>query len=238
MTPGPVRVLAPWHRMPTIRLIEARPLGGRATHFAFEAPFAHEAGQYVALSAEIAGSPVQRYYSIASPPRLDRSIEFCIEPSGDFGRHLSQLQAGDEVACSEPGGRMRLLDPDRPAVYLAAGTGIAPLRAILLAQLQGNPGADATLVLGARSSLDLAYLEEFETLADRHAGLRVWPTVSGEDAAWNGRRGRVTAHLADAVRGRPGVDAYFCGPPDMVAQLRRDLAAAGVPDERQVFERY
>ena len=37
---------------------------------------------------------------------------------------------------------------------------------------------------------------------------------------------------------RRAVDAYFCGPREMVTQLREHLARAGVTDERQVYERY
>ena len=224
--------------MPTLRLIESRALTGRARHFAFEAAFAHEAGQYVALSAEVNGNPARRYYSIASPPRPDRRVEFCIHTAGEFGSYLCALLPGTEIECSQPAGNMRLADPGRAAVYFAAGTGIAPIRAILLAHLAANAGADATLVLGARAAGELAYLHEFEALRDRHPRFRLMPTVSREDPGWDGRRGRVTSHVAEATGGRRDLDAYFCGPPEMVADLRERLAAAGIPDERQCFERY
>ena len=224
--------------MPTLRLIESRALTGRARHFTFEAPFAHEAGQYVALSAEVDGNPTRRYYSIASPPRPDQRVEFCIHPAGEFGDYLCALRPGDQVECSRPAGKMRLSDPQRAAVYFAAGTGIAPIRAILLAQLAANPGADATLVLGARTADELAYLREFEALCDRHPRFRLIPTVSREDPGWNGRQGRVTSLVDEATGGRRDLEAYFCGPPEMVADLRERLAAAGIPDERQCFERY
>ena len=224
--------------MPTLRLIESRALTGRNKHFAFEAPFAHEAGQYVALSAEVDGAPIQRYYSIASPPRPDQRVEFCIHPAGEFGNLLCALQPGDAIECGEPAGKMRLYDAGRAAVYFAAGTGVAPIRAILLAHLAANPRADATLVLGARTADELAYLREFDALRDRHPRFRLMPTVSRDDPEWNGRRGRVTSHVEEATAGRCDLDGYFCGPPEMVSDLRERLAAAGIPDERQCFERY
>ena len=224
--------------MSKIRLASARALNDRVTHFAFEAPFAHRAGQYVAVSAEICGAPVKRYYSIASPPRRDGRIELCVRTEGEFGMHLKGLRPGAELDCSEPAGRMRLLDAERPAVYFAAGTGVAPVRAILLSQLAAAPLAAATLVLGGRQHGDLLYRDEFEALCTQHAGFALLPTVSGNDADWDGLRGRVTAHADRAIAGRDGLDAYFCGPPEMVAALRARLAAAGIPDERQGFERY
>ena len=133
---------------------------------------------------------------------------------------------------------MRLLDPCRPAVYFAAGTGVSPMRAILLAQLAANPDADATLLLGARGIDELLYRDEFEALASRHTGFRFLPVVSGIHAGWRGSRGHVTDHIAAALSGRSDVDAYFCGQPEMVTEMRAKLAAAGIPDERQSFERY
>lgn len=224
--------------MSRIRLVSARALNDRVTHFVFEAPFAHEAGQYVAVSAAIRGAPVKRYYSIASPPRSDGRIELCMQTEGGFGSHLKGLPSGTELDCSEPAGRMRLLDAERPAVYFAAGTGIAPLRAILLAQLAAAPDASATLVLGGRGRDDLLYLDEFEALHMRHAAFTLLPAISGDDADWDGLRGRVTAHVDRAIAGRDSLDAYFCGPPEMVSELRARLAATGIPDERQGFERY
>ena len=224
--------------MPRIELIERGPLSPSASYLAFRAPYRHEAGQYVALSAKVDGELQRRYYSIASPPRADGRIEFCIRHGGSFGRHLSQLAPGQTVDSSRPAGNMRLLDAARGAVYFAAGTGVSPIRAILFAHLDRNPEADATLLLGARSASDLLFHDELRALADHHPGLRVLPTVSGSEPSWPGLRGRVTAHLAEALRGRTGLDAYFCGPPRMVADLRERLARAGIPDSRQCFERY
>ena len=224
--------------MPKIQFLDARPLSERASHLVFRAPFRHAAGQYVALEIEIDGEPAKAYYSIASPPRDDCRIEFCVRHDGRFGRRLLALRPGERVACSEPSGRMRLLDPRRPAVYFAAGTGISPLRAILIEQLAENPGADAVLVLGARHVGDLLYRAEFEETAARGAGFRFLPSVSGDAADWTGLRGRVTEHLDAALRGRADVDAYFCGPREMVTALRERLAAVGIADDRQSFERY
>ena len=224
--------------MPTIELLEHTQLTSRVSHFVFQAPFRHEAGQYLSLSALVEGEIQTRYYSIASPPHSSGMIELCIQHDGAFGSHLRSLQRGEQVDCSEPAGKMRLLDSDKPAIYFAAGTGVSPMRAILLAQLAANPLADATLLLGARHSSELLYQDEFQALASRHMGFRFMPAVSGEEPDWDGRRGRVLAHIDEAIAGSSGVDAYFCGPQEMVAQLREHLAKAGIPEERQVFERY
>lgn len=224
--------------MAAIELLEHSLMTPRVSRFVFQAPFRHEAGQYVALSALVSGAPQTRYYSIASPPDPSGKIELCVKHDGAFGSYLQSLRRGNRMECSEPGGTMRLLDAARPAVYFAAGTGVSPMRAILLAQLAANPASEAILLLGARHSSELLFRDEFEALAAWQAGFRFVPTVSGEDASWDGRRGRVAAHIDEAMAGLPSPDAYFCGQREMVAQLRERLAAAGIADERQVYERY
>ena len=224
--------------MPAIELLEHSLMTPRVSRFVFQAPFRHEAGQYVALSALVDGTQQTRYYSIASPPDPSGKIELCVQHDGAFGTHLQSLRRGDRTECSEPGGTMRLLDAARPAVYFAAGTGVSPMRAILLAQLAANPAAEAILLLGARHSSELLFRDEFEALVGRHAGFRFVPTVSGDEVGWGGRRGRVAAHIDEAMAGLNSPDAYFCGHRETVAQLREVLTEAGIPDERQVYERY
>ncbi len=224
--------------MPTLQHLQHQAITDRTTHFTFRAPFRHVAGQYLALSATINGTVVRRYYSIASPPRPEGTIDLCIQHEGEFARHLLDLRGGDPLQCSEPAGSMGLRNAHRQAVYFAAGTGIAPMRAILLEQLDANPRADATLVEGARCSSELLYRDEFEDLASRHPHFRYTPVVSGDDLEWPGCRGRVTDHLDDAIRGRSDIDVYFCGQPEMVSALREKLVAGGIPEDRQIFERY
>ena len=224
--------------MPKLQLIGRKQMTERVSQYSFDSSLEHRPGQHVALQADVAGSTLTRYYSIASPPRPDGRIELCIRDDGTFGAFLRGLAAGDGVECSEPAGRMCLLDPALPAVYFAAGTGVAPMRAILRSHLTADPGADAVLVLGARRPEELLYGEEFEALAGKHPRFRYLPTVSRAGASWQGRQGRVTDHFAEAVGGRKGLAAYFCGQPEMVARLRTLLASAGIGDERQSYERY
>lgn len=224
--------------MPRITLIGSRDLSPRVSHFSFQATFRHHAGQHVALRAEIEGSRTIRYFSIASPPLPSGTIEFCIRHDGRFGAHLRDLRPGDTVQCSEPAGQMRLRNPSRPAVYFAAGTGVSPMRAILLEQLAASPDADAVLTLGARHVEELLYRDAFEALASRHSGFRFVPVLSRGTAGWQGGRGHVTDHVGPALAPQRDVDAYFCGPPAMVAEMRARLARAGIAEERQCFERY
>lgn len=222
----------------TIRLIESRPLAGQVRLLAFRVPFRHRAGQYVALRADIGGRETWRYFSIASPPSDDGRIEMCIRLTGAFGERLGNLATGDGIGCSDPSGNLRPLDPARPSAYFAAGTGVAPLRAILLGQLARHPTAQAVLVLSARRPDELLFRRHFEELERVHPGFRFLPTVTGGGQDWTGRTGRAGIHVTEALAGLQSPVAYICGQPAMVTDLRGRLAKAGVPDERQSFERY
>ncbi len=221
-----------------MRLIERRSLSDEVRHFVFHADFEHLAGQYLALAAELGGETQKRYYSIASAPREDRTIDLCVDIRGDFGQYLDSLEQGSEVTAEGPAGKMGLLDARNSAVYFASGTGIAPVRAILQAHLGENPAANTRLYFGVRHSKNLFFRDEFEALAERHPKFEFCPTVSGDDAGWEGRRGRVHAYLDEALEGGENLDAYFCGQRELVDQLKADLSAAGIADERQSYERY
>ncbi len=224
--------------MPILQLIASEPLSENVSQFSFLAGFPHQAGQYLAVFADINGQPQKRYYSIASPPNADQSIELCVQHEGEFGRHLLRLQPGESVESSLPAGTMQLRSADHNTAYFASGTGIAPMRAILKEQLSANPYANATLVFGAHNSRDLLYRKELVELASRHPGFRFMPTISGEDVSWPGLRGRTIAHVDTVLAANNIQDVYFCGQQEMVEQLREHLSQTGIPEEQQIFERY
>ena len=145
--------------------------------------------------------------------------------------------------CKGPGGSFRLANPVRDAVFLAAGTGITPLRAMLRHLLAGdadsNTRAQFTLLYGARTPEGLYFRDEFEDLARRRENFRFWPTISGPEKQWSGRRGRVQDHLQEAlVNQGQGLDFYLCGPKAMVNDVRAVLAASGFDEQAVHYEKY
>ena len=207
-------------------------------------PFDFEPGQHVCLSATVNGERIDRYYSIASEPDGQGVFELCVKPVGDgspFGDYLAQVQAGEAFECTGPGGSFRLANPVRDAVFVAAGTGITPLRSMLRHALAREADSDVelTLILGARRPDELYFRDEFEALAQARENFKFWPTVSGPADDWSGRRGRVQQHLREALGNRlAGVDVYLCGPKAMVDDVRATLAASGFDDRAIHYEKY
>jgi NAD(P)H-flavin reductase len=177
------------------------------------------AGQYAWLWLTHHGKTVCRPYSIASSPSRKRMLEFYMslvargELTSSFRdpEILAALEQGDpatRLSISGPAGRL-VLDPGdrRDLVFVASGTGLAPLMSIVrslneayLAAPESFHARRVFVIHGARRSENLGYREELQQMADetlrnpmRRLGVVYIPTVSrpSEDIAWTGLTGRV-----------------------------------------------
>lgn len=204
--------------------------------------FAYAAGQ--AVMAGLHQSPLRKPYSIASAP-VETARHGCIEllvqvdDSGGPDPHLELAARGTPLDIEGPFGTFTLPPLARGArlLLIAGGTGIAPLRSMLLEALETGlvPGAD--VVYSARTVDELAYRDELEALAA--AGrISLTMTVTRQEAAWPVRRGRIDRELlAGAIAGRD-TWCLVCGPPALVSDVRAALAALGVAQDRVGVERY
>jgi sulfhydrogenase subunit gamma (sulfur reductase) len=122
----------------------------------------------------------------------------------------------------------------RDVLLFAAGSGIAPIRALVQHVLaQREDFGRVTLFYGQRRGADFAYLGEH--LAWERHGIRVVLCPSQEDDAWTGVRGRVQVVARSlAFGGAPPSDsvAFVVGMTAMVDDVKRTLAEAGVPPAR------
>ncbi len=217
-------------------------LAPEVRHFEFEISDRNEfhftPGQFVSIKEEIAGREVTRAYSIASPPDGNR-FALCLNrvPDGLVSPRLFALQPGEHVEMQEPLGYFTLRHPERPAVFVATGTGIAPFRSMLLAAIPTS--APITLLFGARHVYGLLYRAEFEGLARQHAHFQFVPTVTRPDGSWPGRTGRVQAHLDEALAHLAAVpDVYICGMKEMVDDVRALLKQKGFDRKQIIYEKY
>jgi NAD(P)H-flavin reductase len=149
------------------------------------------------------------------------------------------------VAAATPGAPLGLTRPfgegfpveeaeGRDVLLFAAGSAIAPIRAVVLHVAQHrNRFGQVTLFYGQRHGAEFAYRSEHVDWERR--GVRVVLCPSGEDDAWQGVRGRVQAVARSLAfgGGPPGdVVAFVAGMTAMVDDVRRTLAQAGVPPAR------
>ncbi len=186
--------------------------------------------------------------------------------NGFFSNYLADLPIGGVVQVHGPHGHFVLQQPVTDSIFIATGTGIAPMRgyAQWLFPESGEDrsnGREIWLVYGTRYESELYYREEFEALAARRPNFHYVPTLSRADNGWTGLRGYVQDHVARIVQERaarlglpmpqPAVDpsipakdlrfdiyAYICGLNNMVAGVREKLAGFGWHKNQIVFERY
>ena len=199
-------------------------------------PVTFEAGQYVRLT--LPGIGVSRDYSMANRPAREREIEFLIRvlPDGAFSGYVAgQGRPGEIVEVEGPFGRFCLRPGAAPPVFVAGGTGLAPIMSMLRSLAVTAPDDPAVLFFGNTAAGDVFYERELAELAKDFPGLSVHHCVVQPDAEWDGEVGLVT-HVLAARLDDPASHAYYlCGPPPMIAATRQLLADKGVPTD-QIFE--
>jgi ferredoxin-NADP reductase len=148
-------------------------------------PFEYLAGQYVGI--RYGGN--SRAYSLSSSPTRD-TVEICVRrvPGGRLSPKLvGDLEVGDEGTMPGPRGELVLGDPsERDLVFLATGTGVAPLKGMIDYLFETGrdeyEGAkrDVWLFLGAAWRDDLPYRAAFREYETRHENFHFVPCLSRE----------------------------------------------------------
>ncbi|MGE0360430.1 MAG: ferredoxin--NADP reductase [Vicinamibacterales bacterium] len=227
----PARLIDATAATPRTRLLRLR----------LDAPLTFTAGQAIVVG--IAGTGLRAPYSIASAPALaaDGAVELLVPADGALGQAgLDPLTVvGAPVEVEGPIGSFGVPSgADRaPLLLVAGGTGIAPLRSVLLDRLAHGHAAPIGLVYSARAADEFAFGDELQALA-RAGRIELHCTVTRDDpTTWSGRTGRVDeVLLASAL---PGDDAWtlVCGPAAFVNDVTAALARMGVDPGRIVIEK-
>jgi NAD(P)H-flavin reductase len=204
--------------------------------------FRFTAGQ--AVMAGLHGSPLRKPYSIASAPieaEREGYLELLVQvdDSGGPDPHLELAAQGTPLDIEGPFGSFTLpaLATGSRMLLIAGGTGIAPLRSMLVQAIEAGDAPLVHLVYSARVGDELAYRAEFERLAGE-GRIELTLTVTREDDVWGGRRGRIDRDLLAKALTAPDTWCLVCGPPTLVADVRAALAALHVPDAYVGMERW
>jgi ferredoxin-NADP reductase len=252
----------------TARLDQKLLLSERAQcfHLEFSSPelssFDFLAGQFVSMVAEDANGKQQtRAYSIASAPS-GNTFDICVNrvEDGFFSNLLCDLEPGGEVQFHGPHGLFTLRQPLTDSIFIATGTGIAPMRGFAEYLFPEN-GEDRSqdrpiwLVYGTRHETEIYYQKYFEKLAAERHNFHYLSTLSRPHEGWEGLRGYVQDHVAEIVTRRAegnhsspvptvaegqgfDIHAYICGLNEMVSGNRDRLTQLGWQRKQIIFERY
>lgn len=214
-------------------------------HVALDQPMQYAAGQYAMLRAAHLGRA--REYSFAAAPSEggNREVEFFVRltPGGEFtGWLFERPRVGEVLEVSGPAGDFWLRSADAPLLFVAGGSGLAPVLAVLEAAARVGVRRDAVVLFGARTQRDLYKLDEIAAISARWAAsFRFLPVLSHEppDSDWAGARGLVTDFLTAAqVPDLASRHAYLCGPPGMIDAAIGALVAAGVATAHIHYDKF
>ena len=205
------------------------------------ARFPYTAGQAALLGAP--GDPARYPYSIASAPEETEAhgwLEFLLKVEPDaWGAHLAALRRGSRLVVEGPVGGF--VFPPRPEerhfLFVAGGTGIAPLRSMICHAYQAGQRGRLHLLYSARTPRDFAYLAELRRYA-REGRLELALTATREADGWRGEQGRITpARLAPLIE-TPETLCFVCGPAAMVDEVPRMLLDLGIERRRIRIEEW
>jgi len=203
--------------------------------------FDYAPGQAVAVASH--GQEKRRPYSIAAAPedaRRDGWLELLVgvNAEGTPGPHLT-LEPGQLVDIEGPLGSFTFppAPDERRFVFIAGGTGIAPLRAMMRRALS-LPHRNIGLFYSVRTPDEFAYEEELRGLADAgEIELRQTVTRASEHD-WTGPRGRLKREALEELVHDPATLCFVCGPPALVDEMPKILTDIGIPRERIKIEEW
>lgn len=202
--------------------------------------FAYAPGQFVTMVVDVDGVPVERCYTLSSPPTRPHLLTITVKrmEGGALSPYLhDRLRPGDRVSVRGPNGDFTVAaHPAARYLLLSAGSGVTPTLSTVRTMADLGELDDVVVVHSARTPADLACRGELDALAADHPGLRVvWVCEddSPGSASWQGPRGRLTADLLAAQVPDVGDrEVFTCGPPGYMTATRALLAEVGVDPDR------
>jgi sulfhydrogenase subunit gamma (sulfur reductase) len=223
---APTRVVAAWDETSTMRALRLQ--------LAPEQARAHQRpGQVVKIHTGVG----EAYFAIASAPSPSGAIDLLVKRGGKVSdAAIDAAVPGSALQLSPPFGQGFAVEQahGHDLLLFAAGSGIAPIRAIVQHVLAHRERFGRTTAFyGQRHGGDFAYAKEHRSWES--GGVRVVLCPSAADEAWPGMRGRVQ-EVARAIgfAGSPpeSTVAFVCGMTAMVDDVRATLAGAGIPADR------
>ena len=188
-------------------------------------PINYIPGQVAILRA---GDELPGYFAFASAPS-DPDLEFLVKQKIGVSNVIFDLNVGDQIELVDVTGRGFPLDQqkNRDLIFVAMGTGVAPLRSALRHVLKNKSDFGQLIVLyGARTPDDFCYRSEIDQWANSGVELRqVISRPDGHD--WSGPTGYVQSLLDHVLPDLHSPVALICGSLEMIDQTRDRLSKMG-----------
>ena len=222
--------LHPKEQKLVISRIEEHANIAKSYYFKSETELAYfKAGQYLTFKLEIGNSVVTRSYSIASSPAsaLNGEYQITVKRIADgfvSDYILDNWNVGDEVIAYAPEGNMTYC-PLRDAqniVAIAGGSGITPFLSLARAIDQGDEDCTLTLLYGCRTSDEILFKSELDSLSEKNDKINVVYVLSHSDEDGY-EKGFVGADIIKKYAPDGNYSIFVCGPGGLYKFLETEL---------------
>jgi len=231
-------------RLLPARVARLRPLAHDVTGLWLKLPanqsFNYLPGQYIDI---LLPKGRRRSFSIANAPGSGE-LEFHIRqvPGGYFTNHVStEMKERDLLRFQGPLGTFFLRDDSaRPMIFMAGGTGFAPIKAILEHAHAAGVERPVHFFWGVRRRHDLYMRDLVERWVNSWENFKFTPVLSEASAEddWDGMTGWVHDAVTGTYPDLSGFDVYASGPPPMIEAGRAAFRKHGLPAQQLYFDSF
>jgi Na+-transporting NADH:ubiquinone oxidoreductase subunit F len=206
----------------------------------------YKAGQFVQVEVPpyaLTDEPVYRAYSVSSEPADKNVVELEIRlvPNGICTTYVhSHLKLGDRVTINGPHGEFGIHDGEGEMICIAGGSGMAPIKSILLHMLRTGNRRPVRYFFGARSARDLFLVDELRALEAKMPNFTFIPALSdpAPEDRWTGETGLITDVVGRHVASAVDKQGYLCGSPFMIDACVKVLTSKGMPISQIFYDKF
>ena len=203
-------------------------------------------GQYIQLLTpkyEKSSEEVYRAYSISSDPADKHNIELIIRlvHGGICTTYCFEyLKVGDEMKINGPYGDFRLTDTDAPIIFIAGGSGMAPIKCMLHFMKNTGNKRKATYYFGANNVKELCLTDLMHEFEAQLADFKFVPVVAKPDEGenWDGEIGLVTEAVKKNLKNASECETYLCGSPGMIDAAIKVIKELGMGEEKIFYDKF
>lgn len=205
-----------------------------------------KAGQYMQIETKPYDKVKEkaiRAYSISSAPSDNKAVELIIRrvPGGLCTTYMhDHIKVGDEVRMTGPYGDFYMRDDSDDYVFMAGGSGMAPIKSLVMDIMERNLDKKMIFIFGAVSKKDLYHTEFFREIERQNSNFRYVPALSRPepDDNWEGETGLVTEVLKRYVDSGKGKHAYLCGSPGMINACVNVLVGSEFDEAKIYYDKF
>lgn len=206
-------------------------------------PVTWDAGQSLTFLFIHHEHEIRRSYSICTAPGIDKHIAITVKKkeNGEISRHiLNTWQPGTLVNSLPPAGRF-IIDTDpaqkRQIWFIAAGSGMAPILALIKKALYHEPESHLTLIYQNHDERNIIYQQTLQQLARQYAHRFTRIDLLSNPIDPEARPGRLNNWLLEKLvttnlKQQTTSIFYTCGPEPFMRMVQFTLRVLGFREDQ------